>query len=46
MKPEAIYLGINFPQDKVETYKQIAQENDVAIFQIKEKEGTYFKALI
>jgi len=46
MKPEAIYLGINFPQDKLETYKQIAQENDVAIFQIKEKEGTYFKALI
>lgn len=46
MKPEAIYLGPNFPKDKIESYKKLVESNNTRIFQIKEKDGKMFKALI
>lgn len=46
MKPEAIYLGTNFPEDEQEKYKELIESEDVRIFKIKEKDGQLFKALI
>lgn len=46
LKPEAIYLGTNFPEDKIDEYKKIVEEESVRIFKIKEKDGKLFKALI
>ena len=46
MKPEAIYLGINFPEDKIDEYKNMVESMGIRIFQIKEKDGKIFKALI
>lgn len=46
MKPEAIYLGTKFPEDKVQQYKEIAEDNGVRVFQIKQKDGKIFKAII
>ena len=46
MKPEAIYLGLNFPKDKIESYKKIVESTNTRIFQIKEKDGKIFKSLI
>lgn len=45
-KPEAIYLGLNFPDEKIEIYKNIIEDNNIRIFKIKEQDGTLFKALI
>lgn len=45
MKPEALYLGANFPEDKKELFKTIAKANNVRILQIKEDpEKGLFKA--
>lgn len=46
MKPEAIYLGINFPEDKIRSYKELVESTGIRIFQIKEKDGKIFKAII
>lgn len=46
MKPEAIYLGLDFPEDKVQEFKEITEDNEVRIFQIKQSEGKMFKANI
>lgn len=46
MKPEAVYLGTNFPEEKIDEYKEIISSKGIRIFQIKEKEGKLFKALI
>lgn len=46
MKPEAVYLGTNFPEEKIDEYKEIVSSKGIRIFQIKEKEGKLFKALI
>lgn len=46
LKPEGIYLGCNFPEDKVEEYNKVALENDVKIFKIKEGNGMLYKSLI
>ena len=45
-KPEAIYLGVNFPEEKVEQYNKAAQDNDIKIFQIKEGNDMLYKSLI
>jgi hypothetical protein len=45
LKPEAIYLGTNFPEDKKEEYKQLVEGENIRIFIIKEKDGKFFKAL-
>lgn len=47
LKPEAIYLGTNFPENKLQEYKKIVEGEKVRIFQIKENDdGRLFKALI
>lgn len=46
MKPEGLYLGQKFDEEKVEEYDKMAQENDVKIFRIKEGEGMLYKSLI
>ncbi|WP_323737316.1 DUF2971 domain-containing protein [Methanosphaera sp. ISO3-F5] len=46
MKPEAIYLGIKFPEEKIESYKNIVESTGTRIFQIKEKDGKIFKSII
>lgn len=46
MKPEGLYLGQKFDEEKVEEYDKLAQENDVKIFRIKEGEGMLYKSLI
>lgn len=45
-KPEAIYLGVNFPEEKVEQYNKAAQDNDIKIFKIKEGNEMLYKSLI
>lgn len=47
LKPEAIYLGTHFPEDKIQEYKEIIGEENVRIFKIKENDdGRLFKSLI
>jgi hypothetical protein len=46
LKPEAIYLGRDFSEDKIEEYNKLANENDVKIFKIKEGNGMLYKSLI
>ena len=46
LKPEAIYLGTNFPEEKLQEYKDIIEGENVRIFIIKESDGKLFKALI
>jgi hypothetical protein len=46
LKPEAIYLGTNFLEDKIQEYKDIIESNNVRIFKIKEKDGKLFKAIV
>ncbi|RAP54003.1 MAG: hypothetical protein BZ137_04605 [Methanosphaera sp. rholeuAM130] len=46
LKPEALYLGLNFPEDKIEQYNTLATKNDVKIFRIKEGNGILYKSLI
>ncbi|RAP52975.1 MAG: hypothetical protein BZ138_02015 [Methanosphaera sp. rholeuAM270] len=46
MLPEAIYLGKDFPEEEKEKYKKIVEESNLRIFQIKQKDGKLFKALI
>ena len=46
LKPEAIYLGRNFDEEKIEEYNRLANENDVKIFKIKEGNGMLYKSLI
>lgn len=47
LKPEAIYLGTNFPENKVQEFKEIVEGENVRIFKIKETDdGRLFKALI
>ena len=45
-KPEGIYLGVNFPEEKIDEYNNVAQDNDISIFKIKEGEGMLYKSLI
>ena len=45
LKPEAIYLGTNFPEDKKQEYKEIVENENIRIFIIKEKDGKFFKSL-
>lgn len=45
-KPEGIYLGVNFPEDKIEEFNKIAQDNNIKIFLIKEGNGMLYKSLI
>lgn len=45
LKPEAIYLGTEFPSDRIEEFKSIAEEEKVRIFRIKQNDdGRLFKA--
>ena len=46
LKPEAIYLGKNFNEEKINEYNQLANDNDVKIFKIKEGNGMLYKSLI
>lgn len=46
LKPEAIYLGLNFDEDKIDEYNNLANENNVKIFKIKEGNGMLYKSLI
>ena len=47
LKPEAIYLGTKFPEDKIEEYKEVIEGENVRIFKIKETDdGRLFKSLI
>lgn len=46
MKPEAIYLGTQFPDEKVTSFKELIEAEGVRIFKIKEKDGKLFKALV
>ena len=45
LKPEAVYLGTNFPEDKMQEYKEIVEAENIRIFIIKEKDGKFFKSL-
>ena len=46
LKPEAIYLGLNFDEDKIDEYNRLANENNVKIFKIKEGNGMLYKSLV
>lgn len=46
MKPEAVYLGRDFPEEKIKQIKEIVQKEDIMIFKIKQSEDKLFKALI
>lgn len=46
MKPEAIYLGTDFPEEDILPYKEIIESEGVRIFKIKQKDDKIFKALI
>lgn len=46
MKPEAIYFGKDFPEDKIESFKEIIEKEDVRVFRIKQSGEKLFKALI
>lgn len=46
MKPEAIYFGKDFPEDKMESFKKIIEKEDVPAFRIKQSGEKLFKALI
>lgn len=47
MMPEAVYLGMDFPEDKIEEYKKIVEDSKLRIFKIKQSEdGKLFKALV
>lgn len=46
LKPEAVYLGTNFPEDKIQEYKEIVEGEGIRIFIIKDKDGKFFKSLV
>lgn len=47
MKPEAVYLGLNYPDDKVDEIKKICQDKQIRIFKIKkDDEKGLFKAIL
>ena len=46
LKPEAIYLGLNFDEDKIDEYNRLANENNVKIFKIKAGNGMLYKSLV
>ena len=46
LKPEALYFGKNFPEEKLEEFKKIAEDNNVKVFLIKGNEETLYKSLI
>lgn len=46
MKPEAIYLGLDFPEDKIDSFKEIIENENVRLFKIKKSDDKLFKALI
>ena len=46
LKPEGVYLGCNFPEDKIEEYKNNVEKHGVKIFKIKEGNGMLYKSLI
>lgn len=46
LKPEAIYLGSNYPEDAKDEVKQLAEDNQVKIFQVKSKDDKYYKVLV
>ncbi len=46
MKPEAVYLGPDFPEEDKESYKKLVESTNTRIFQIKEKDGKIFKSII
>ena len=46
LKPEAVYLGTNFPEDKIQEYKEVVEGENIRIFIIKDKDGKFFKSLV
>ncbi len=46
LKPEAVYLGTNFPEDRIQEYKELVEGEKIRIFIIKDKDGKFFKSLV
>ena len=46
MKPEAVYLGLNFPDDKLDEYKKLTEQENVRIFKINQKDDFLYKTLL
>lgn len=47
MRPEAVYLGLNYPEEKIDEIKEICQEKQIRIFKIKkDDEKGLFKAIL
>lgn len=47
MPPEAVYLGLNYPEEKIDEIKEICQEKQIRIFKIKkDDEKGLFKAIL
>ncbi len=46
MKPEAVYLGLNFPEEKQEEYVELTKKENVRIFKINQKDDFLYKTLL